>query len=97
MSTIRKYSDDFKENAIKYVEEHSGLTLQQTAEYLCVPKETLYGWVRAHRRKNRNGNASKMNGSMTDSEKEIARLKRENRDLQDALQVLKKAISILNN
>ena len=34
---------------------------------------------------------------MTPEEKEIARLKRENRDLKDALDILKKAISILND
>ena len=37
------------------------------------------------------------NRIMTDEEKELARLRRENRDLQDALEVLKKAISILND
>ena len=37
------------------------------------------------------------NQSMTPEEKEIARLKRENRDLKDALDILKKAISILND
>ena len=35
--------------------------------------------------------------SLTDAEKELARLRRENRDLQDALAVLKKAIGILND
>jgi transposase len=34
---------------------------------------------------------------MTAEEKELARLKRENRDLKDALEILKKAIGILND
>ena len=38
-----------------------------------------------------------VSGSLTDAEKELARLRRENRDLQDALAVLKKAIGILND
>ena len=35
--------------------------------------------------------------SLIDAENELARLRRENRDLQDALAVLKKAIGILND
>ena len=96
MSTIRRYTKDFKQDAIKYVEEHPDITMQQAAEYLGMPKETLYGWVKAYRRKLRDGDAS-ITGPMTDEEKELARLRRENRDLKDALEVLKKAISILND
>ena len=43
-----------------------------------------------------NGKETDLTGSMTEQEKEIARLKRELRDTQDALAVLKKAISILS-
>lgn len=96
MGTIRRYTDDFKQDAVQYVEAHPDMTLQQAADYLGMPKETLYGWVKLHRRKLRNGE-SVQTGPLTDSEKEIARLRRENRDLQDALEVLKKAISILND
>lgn len=96
MSTIRRYTDDFKKDAVRYVEEHPDMTLQQAAEYLGMPKETLYGWVKAYRRKLRDGEAAPT-GNLTDAEKELARLRRENRDLQDALAVLKKAISILND
>ena len=96
MSTIRRYTKDFKQDAIKYVEEHPDITMQQAAEYLGMPKETLYGWVKAYRRKLRDGDTA-ITGPMTDEEKELARLRRENRDLKDALEVLKKAISILND
>lgn len=96
MSTIRRYTEDFKQDAIKYVESHPNMSMQQAAEYLGMPKETLYGWVKAYRRKLRNGEADST-APLTDAEKELARLKRENRDLQDALEILKKAISILND
>ena len=96
MSTIRRYTDDFKNDAVQYVEAHPDMTLQQAADYLGMPKETLYGWVKAHRRQLRDGDAAPT-GPLTDTEKELARLRRENRDLQDALAVLKKAISILND
>lgn len=96
MSTIRRYTDDFKRDAVAYVQDHPDLTMQEAAEYLGMPKETLYGWVKAYRRSLRNGNETDLAGPMTEEEKEIARLKRELRDAQDALAVLKKAIGILN-
>lgn len=96
MTTIRHYTDDFKRDAIQYVESHPEMTMEQAAQYLGMPKETLYGWVKACRRKQR-GIDSTPASPMTDEEKELARLRRENRDLQDALEVLKKAISILND
>lgn len=96
MSTNRRYTDDFKKDAVQYVEEHPEMPLQQAAEYLGMPRDTLYGWIKTHRRRLRDGEAAPC-GNLTDAEKELARLHRENRDLQDALAVLKKAISILND
>lgn len=96
MSTLRHYTDDFRKDAVQYAEEHPDMTLQQTADYLGVPRDTLYGWIKASRRKSQKGNISPA-APLTDAEKEIARLRRENRDLQDALAVLKKAIGILND
>ena len=96
MTTLRRYSNDFKRDAVQYVEEHPDMTMQQAADYLGMPKETLYGWIKAYRRKLRDGDEAPA-GPLTDTEKELARLRRENRDLQDALAVLKKAISILND
>ena len=96
MTTLRRYSNDFKRDAVQYVEEHPDMTMQQAADYLGMPKETLYGWIKAYRRKLRDGDEAPAE-PLTDTEKELARLRRENRDLQDALAVLKKAISILND
>ena len=97
MPTIRHYTDDFKRDAVQYVESHPEMTMQQAADYLGMPKETLYGWVKIHRRKLQGSEDVSSTAPMTDSEKELARLRRENRDLQDALAVLNKAIGILNN
>lgn len=96
MTTIRRYTDDFKKDAVQYVEAHPDMSLQQAADYLGMPKETLYGWIKTYRRKLRDGEATPA-GPLTDTEKELARLRRENRDLQDALAILKKAISTLND
>jgi len=97
MSTNRKYTDDFKKDAIQYYESHPELGLGKAAEHLSIPKETLYGWIKIHRRQTQGCEDASSSTPMTETEKELARLRRENRDLQDALAVLKKAISILND
>ena len=91
----KKYSDEFKKDALKYVEDHPELDKKICAEYLGVPYDTLYGWYKkARREKNKTDGDIKSSG-LTDLEKENIRLRRELRDTQDALDVLKKAISIL--
>ena len=93
----RTYTPEFKEDAIRYFEDHPEMDNRQKAEYLGIPYHTLYGWVKEHRRKLRAGDGEPIKGNLTDEEKEILRLKKENRDLQDALEILKKAISILGD
>lgn len=90
----RQYEKQFKEDAVQYLLDHPEMDKRQAAEYLNVPYETLYGWYKRTMREKR-GSSAKTYVPMTDEEKEIARLKRELRDAQDALEVLKKAISIL--
>ena len=91
------YSKDFKQDALKYIDEHPGVAIKEVAKMLGIPKDTLYGWTKAEERRKIFGADSAITGPMTDTEKELARLRRENRDLQDALEILKKAISILND
>lgn len=95
--TIRRYTPDFKKDAVDYVETHPDMTIQAASEYLDVPKETLYGWVKAYRRSLRASAGESLTGNLTEEEKEIIRLKRELKDTQDALEILKKAISILGD
>ena len=92
--TIRRYSSDFKHDAVQYVESHPDISMQDAADNLGMPKDTLYGWVKAYRRKLRAGEGEPIKGNLTDDEKEIIRLKRELKDTQDALEILKKAISM---
>ena len=93
--TIRSYTTEFKQDAVQYVESHPEVPLSKAAENLDVPKDTLYGWLKAHRRKVRAGTSDPIKGNLTEEEKEIIRLKKELRETQDALDILKKAISIL--
>ena len=93
----RKYSDEFKRNALEYIKDHPDVDRRVCAEYLGLPYDTLYGWYKKDKREKRNESVSIRDAGMSDEEKEIMRLKRELRDTQDALEVLKKAISILGD
>lgn len=91
----KKYSDEFKKDALKYIEDHPELDKRVCAEYLGVPYDTLYGWYKRSRREKSQTDIDIKSSGLSDLEKENIRLRRELRDTQDALDVLKKAISIL--
>lgn len=94
--TRKSFDNEFRNNAVKYVQEHSDLTIKEAAANLDVGKSTLARWV--SEAKNSKTGSVEMRGTgnyASDEAKEIAQLKRELRDTKDALEVLKKAISIL--
>ena len=90
----KHYDKQFKLDAIEYYLNHKDLGLQGCASNLGISQQTLSRWKKELQETGDiecrgSGNFS------SDEEKEIAKLKRELRDTQDALDVLKKAISIL--
>ncbi len=90
-----QHTKQFKLDAIRYRKEHPDLTRMEAAQNLGVGLSTLARWEAQFRN---SGGDIPVRGSgnySSDEAKEIARLKRELRDAQDALDVLKKAISIL--
>lgn len=90
-----QHTKQFKLDAINYRTEHPNLTQAKVAENLGIGLSTLTRW-KAQFRKNKGDIPVRGSGNYeSDESKEIARLKRELRDAQDALDVLKKAISIL--
>ena len=91
----KQHTKQFKLDAINYRKEHPDLTQVECAKNLGIGTSTLARWETQFRD---NGGDIPTRGSgnySSDEAKEIARLKRELRDAQDALDVLKKAISIL--
>ncbi len=92
----KKHSKKFKLNAIEYVKTHPDLTIDECAENLGVCGQTIYRWRKAYEEKGDDFHRGSGNYS-SDEAKEIAHLKRELRDTKDALDVLKKAISILGD
>ena len=94
---MKIYTDDFRRDAVRYVDEHPAVPIKEVANYLGVPKDTLYGWTKTAYRNKLFGTNDPVPGPKTEIEKENDRLRRELRNTQDALEILKKAISILND
>ena len=93
----KQHSKQFKLDAVNYRKEHPDLTQAECAKNLGIGLSTLCRWEKQF---SDNDGDIPVRGSgnyESDEAKEIARLKRELRDAQDALDVLKKAISILGN
>ncbi|WIV12905.1 transposase [Proteiniborus sp. MB09-C3] len=95
MGTKKHYSKEFKQDAVNYYYS-SGKSIKAVAEDLKVSATGLNNWIQ--NAKNNDGvvNHRGSGNYSSDEEKEIAKLKKELRDKEDALEILKKAISILN-
>lgn len=90
----KHYDRQFKLDAIQYYHDYRELGLQGCASNLVISHQTLSRWQKGLR----DNGVIESRGSgnyASDEAKEIARLKRELRNTQDALDVLKKAINIL--
>ena len=90
-----QYTEDFKKNAVTYWKEHPELGIKKCATNLGISKSALSNWTKIYT-ENEGAIPTRGRGNFeSDEAKEIARLKKELRDTQDALDILKKAISIL--
>lgn len=90
----KHFDKQFRLDAVQYFQDHKELGLVGCAANLDISYQTLSRWQKELRETGVIENRGSGNYS-SDEAKEIARLKRELRDTQDALDVLKKAISIL--
>ena len=96
MSSKRNHhSKQFKLDVVNYRNEHPDLTQVECAKNLGIGVSTLAKWESQFRNNDGDIPVRGSGNYQSDDAKEIARLKRELRDAQDALDVLKKAISIL--
>ena len=95
MARGTKYDQRFKENAVRYRLDHPEFSLQKAAENLGISDSALKTWMRAARENEGSVPTRGTGNYSSDEAKEIARLQRELRDTKDALEILKKAISIL--
>lgn len=95
MGTMKQYTQEFKQDAVNYRKAHPEMNLSACAEKLGVAASSLRRWCNAQ---NEDGKVV-MRGSgnySSDEAKEIAHLKRELKNTQDALEILKKAMGILS-
>lgn len=97
MSKKKVFSQEFKEDAVRYRLDHPELTFKQSAENLGVSLSALRRWMVLASQANGTVKSRGSGNYASDEAKEIARLKRELRDKEDALEILKKAIGILGD
>lgn len=92
----KNFDKQFKQDAVEYYYS-SNKTIAEAAKKLNIGNSTLSKWITAA--KNNDGEVEHRGSGnhSSDEAKEIARLKKELRDSKDALEILKKAISILND
>lgn len=91
----KRYTQQFKDDAVQYKKDHSELTLLDAANHLGISVAALKHWLKIARQNNGIVVSRGSGNYASDEAKETARLKRKLRDAEDALEVLKKAISIL--
>ena len=93
----KQHTKQFKLDAVNYRKEHPDLTQVECAKNLGIGVSTLSRWETQFRDNSGDIPVRGSGNYSSDEAKEIARLKRELREAQDALDVLKKAIGILGN
>ena len=88
----KKFTQEFKQDTIDYYHS-SGKSIREVSEEIGIGSSTLSRWLSDARK-----NDGKSSGNYSsDKDKEITRLKKELKDTQDALTILKKAMGILGN
>lgn len=90
-----QYSEEFKQDAVNYYYS-SGKSMKEAAKDLKTSQSSLNNWIQNAKFNEGTVEHRGSGNYSSDSEKEIARLKKELRDKEDALDILKKAIGILN-
>ncbi|MGK2879153.1 MAG: transposase [Solirubrobacterales bacterium] len=85
MSTYRRYSQEFKDEAIALAKSPE-MSIGRAAKDLGMAESTLHRWVSQSAI-----DKGEKDGLTTDERKELAQLKRENRILKEEREILKKA------
>ncbi|MFF0087618.1 transposase [Streptomyces canus] len=84
----KRYTEEFKRDAIALVDS-SGKTVTAVARELGISSESLRGWYRQAKADRGSGQG----GELTTAEREeLRRLRKENREQQQTIEVLKKGV-----
>lgn len=85
---IKQYDKEFKENAVRYYNEHEDLNLKRCATNLGIAASTLGDWVKKADINNGEVPTRGSGNYSSDEAKENARLRKELKDTKDALDIL---------
>lgn len=89
----KDYDKEFKLNAIRFYEE-SGKTFKEVEEELGIGIGVLCRW--RQELKKEKAEAFRGNGKMTEDQKELYRLRRENEILKEEREILKKVVGMFS-
>ena len=93
----KQFTKEFKEDAVRYYQEHKELGYETCANNLGISRTALCTWVKAAKANDGEVTTRGSGNYQSDEAKENARLRKELKDAKDALEILKKAISILGD
>ncbi len=91
----KQYRKEFKEDAVRYYFSHKDIGMGACAKNLGISKSALSEWRKAADNNQGEVPTRGRGNYENDEAKENAKLRKQLRDSQDALEILKKAISIL--
>jgi transposase len=89
----KQYDNDFKLNTIKLVVEE-GKTASQVARDLGITPKTLYGWIAQYKDDPKHPFVG--SGHLKPEAQATRDLERENRELREEVEILKKAVRIFS-
>ena len=89
------FTDEFRESVVEYVLDHPEKSIIGIAKKFGVSDASIRTWRKKYMENNGTLQSRGSGNYSSDEAKEISRLKKELRDTQDALEVLKKAIGIV--
>ncbi len=89
------FTDDFKQGVVQYVLDHPEESKTAISRRFSIADSTVHKWFKEYRDNNNHLESRGSGNYSSDEAKENARLRKELKDTQDALDVLKKAIGIL--
>ena len=93
MRKRRKYTREFKESAIELYQSHSEeKSAKDVADELGISPENMRRWIRENEEGEKN-NQIVFPGQGNPRDEEVARLKKENADLRETNEILKKAMA----
>ena len=94
MSNKKKFTQEYKEETVKYYEE-SGKSVKTVSQEMGIGNSTLARWVSKYKKNSGKIESRGSGNHSSNKDKEISRLRKELKDTEDALMILKKAMGIL--